>query len=198
LEALRGLRAHRRPVLDGIAALQDPSPPRFIIYHGHFTYQPPFGHDARPQVILFQVVSSSHCRCWFFWISPHYSLRRSVGIIAIIGMVEHILPVVWLCWSIIFALISLLSSVWRTGSTDHLVPIAITSVFCVGVVYFIRALFTLKRYGSPPEEDINIEAARLPSPRSLPGCQPNEHRASGRTLRSYNPLNLNLYKRVCS
>ncbi|KAL0948924.1 hypothetical protein HGRIS_009032 [Hohenbuehelia grisea] len=71
------------------------------------------------------------------------------------------MPSVWLAWSMISFVISILSFVWRTGSTDDplerpqisprmaLAPrIIITFMLFLGLVYFVFIIKTLKRYGA--------------------------------------------------
>ncbi|KII83378.1 hypothetical protein PLICRDRAFT_95936 [Plicaturopsis crispa FD-325 SS-3] len=71
------------------------------------------------------------------------------------------MPGIWLAWSMILFIVSILSFVWRTGSTadpadpSALPPhaalgprIAVTAVFALGTVYFALIVRTLKRYGS--------------------------------------------------
>ncbi|KAL0063491.1 hypothetical protein AAF712_009585 [Marasmius tenuissimus] len=70
------------------------------------------------------------------------------------------MPAVWMSWSMIFFIVSILSFVWRTGAVDDpdefegLSPrailgprIAITAVFLLGLVYFFAILRTLQSYG---------------------------------------------------
>ncbi|KAF8890400.1 hypothetical protein BD779DRAFT_1671352 [Infundibulicybe gibba] len=69
------------------------------------------------------------------------------------------MPAVWLVWSMVLFVVSILSFVWRTGSASDpshvpleghaaLGPrIAITGVFALGMVYFFMIVRTLKRYG---------------------------------------------------
>ncbi|PBK65565.1 hypothetical protein ARMSODRAFT_960936 [Armillaria solidipes] len=70
------------------------------------------------------------------------------------------MPVVWLSWSMVYFIISILSFVWRTGSyvdpdsreglspTGALGPrIAITGVFLIGMAYLVLIVKTLKSYG---------------------------------------------------
>ncbi|KAK0455722.1 uncharacterized protein EV420DRAFT_1552868 [Desarmillaria tabescens] len=71
------------------------------------------------------------------------------------------MPAVWLSWSMVYFVISILSFVWRTGSyvdpdereglspTGALGPrIAITGVFLIGMVYLVLIIKTLKSYGT--------------------------------------------------
>ncbi|EGO01437.1 hypothetical protein SERLA73DRAFT_70623 [Serpula lacrymans var. lacrymans S7.3] len=75
------------------------------------------------------------------------------------------MPAVWLAWSMILFVATILSFVWRTGSTaDPATPnslpppgatgprVAITAVFVVGMIYFALIIKTLKRYGRDPEQ----------------------------------------------
>ncbi|KAF9466846.1 hypothetical protein BDZ94DRAFT_1157137, partial [Collybia nuda] len=73
------------------------------------------------------------------------------------------MPAVWLCWSIILFVTSILVYVWQTGS-DHghvlqLSPtmalgprVAVTGLFGLGMLYFILIIFTLRRYGDIADE----------------------------------------------
>jgi hypothetical protein len=78
------------------------------------------------------------------------------------------MPAVWLAWSMILFIISLLSFVWRTGaSNDPTSPvplsphgalatrIVITCVLAVAVIYFALIVKTLRRYAGnsiPPRK----------------------------------------------
>ncbi|KAK7033927.1 hypothetical protein VNI00_012551 [Paramarasmius palmivorus] len=70
------------------------------------------------------------------------------------------MPAVWMSWSMILFVVSILSFVWRTGSIDDpherdgLSPtgilgprIAITTMFFIGMLYLIAIIRTLKSYG---------------------------------------------------
>ncbi|KAF9263889.1 hypothetical protein L218DRAFT_901212 [Marasmius fiardii PR-910] len=70
------------------------------------------------------------------------------------------MPAVWMSWSMILFIVSILSFVWRTGAIDDpdereglsskaiLGPrIAITCVFFLGMLYFFAIVRTLKSYG---------------------------------------------------
>ncbi|ESK93150.1 hypothetical protein Moror_1086 [Moniliophthora roreri MCA 2997] len=70
------------------------------------------------------------------------------------------MPAVWMSWSMILFVVSILSFVWRTGAVDDpqqregLSPtgilgprIAITTVFAIGLLYLIAIIRTLKSYG---------------------------------------------------
>ncbi|TFK66134.1 hypothetical protein BDN72DRAFT_772446, partial [Pluteus cervinus] len=70
------------------------------------------------------------------------------------------MPVVWIAWSMIFFVFSLLSYIWRTGSSSDppqrnplspsgalVARIMITLVFGLGMVYFVLIVVTLRRYG---------------------------------------------------
>ncbi|KAM6489341.1 hypothetical protein JOM56_015242 [Amanita muscaria] len=69
------------------------------------------------------------------------------------------MPSVWLAWSMVWFIASILSFVWRTGSVNDpsqppplsftvvLIPrIVISSVFLLGLLYFILIVWTLHRY----------------------------------------------------
>ncbi|KAG7093371.1 hypothetical protein E1B28_007053 [Marasmius oreades] len=77
------------------------------------------------------------------------------------------MPAVWMSWSMILFIVSILSFVWRTGEVDDpderaglsstaiLGPrIAITGVFFIGMLYFFAIVRTLQSYGQvgPLEE----------------------------------------------
>ncbi|KAJ6579566.1 hypothetical protein DFH09DRAFT_1146919 [Mycena vulgaris] len=91
------------------------------------------------------------------------------------------MPVVFLAWSVVFFIMSIMSFVWRTGSVvdpderqslgPHAVlgpRIAITIVLLLGLLYFGLIIATLRRYGdreptgSTPARDGDAEA-QLPS-----------------------------------
>lgn len=79
-------------------------------------------------------------------------------------------PAVWLAWSMIAFIVSILSYVWRTGDTNNpngvwprLTPeqslgprVVITSVVGLGLVYFTMIVVTFARYGSPAPEHIAL------------------------------------------
>lgn len=71
------------------------------------------------------------------------------------------MPAVWLSWSMVYFVVSILSFVWRTGSaldpaeyqglspTGVLGPrIAITCVFLIGMIYLVLIVNTLRSYGT--------------------------------------------------
>lgn len=69
------------------------------------------------------------------------------------------MPAVWLSWSIILFLVSIMTFVWRAGTTDErtqpsatyaqaLAPrIVISAVLAVGAIYFVLVVQTFARYG---------------------------------------------------
>lgn len=70
------------------------------------------------------------------------------------------MPAVWMAWSMVLFIVSILSFVWRTGSVldpqqreplgayAALGPrIAVTLLFTIGMFYFVMIVKTLKRYG---------------------------------------------------
>lgn len=72
------------------------------------------------------------------------------------------MPAVWLAWSMLLFVVAILSFVWRTGSVNDpeersgLSPagalgprIAITSLFGLGMVYFVMIVRTLQSYSGP-------------------------------------------------
>lgn len=72
------------------------------------------------------------------------------------------MPAIWLAWSMLLFVTSILSFVWRTGASDDpeqrlplarkdaLGPrIAITGVFVLGIVYLVFIVRTLRSYGGP-------------------------------------------------
>ncbi|KAL0954994.1 hypothetical protein HGRIS_003920 [Hohenbuehelia grisea] len=84
------------------------------------------------------------------------------------------MPAIWLAWSIIFFSASALCYIWRRGSTndpedvvrlsppDDLGPrIAVTGVFCLGLVYFGLIMNTLRRYGSTMDKAWKARAISL-------------------------------------
>ncbi|KAJ6473208.1 hypothetical protein C8R45DRAFT_835429 [Mycena sanguinolenta] len=104
------------------------------------------------------------------------------------------MPAVFLAWSVVFFIVSIMSFVWRTGSAldlnepQSLGPqailgprIAITVVLLLGLLYFALIIVTLRRYGQPPrlrtgEEDVEAQTG-------LRG-RPVERTRSGRTRRN--------------
>ncbi|KAK7031663.1 hypothetical protein R3P38DRAFT_2522605 [Favolaschia claudopus] len=100
------------------------------------------------------------------------------------------MPAVWLAWSIITFLISIMSFVWLSGSTQDAVDfsvsfraalgprIALTVVFALGIIYFVLIVRTFHRYGDPLDrewmrtvnewttEAIRGQASFVPSPSS--------------------------------
>lgn len=71
-------------------------------------------------------------------------------------------PVIWLAWSVIALIVSILSYVWRAGDTDdpvdgswpRLTPtqalgprLAITALVALGLLNFLMILRTFKKYG---------------------------------------------------
>ncbi|KAF9459246.1 hypothetical protein BDZ94DRAFT_1122565, partial [Collybia nuda] len=74
------------------------------------------------------------------------------------------MPAIWLCWSIILFLTSIMAYVWRTGSNHdpvlRLSPkgalgprLAVTGLFGLGVLYFGLIVLTLRRYGDIMDEN---------------------------------------------
>ena len=72
------------------------------------------------------------------------------------------MPAVWLSWSMLLFVVTILSFVWRTGSTNDpaqrpgLSPtgalgprIAVSAVLVLGLWYFVLIVRTLQRYGGP-------------------------------------------------
>ncbi|KAF8173814.1 hypothetical protein K438DRAFT_1771979 [Mycena galopus ATCC 62051] len=99
------------------------------------------------------------------------------------------MPAVFLAWSVVFFIVSIMSFVWRTGSVldpdEHqllgpqaiLGPrIAITVVLLLGLLYFALIIVTLRRYGEPPARarESDVEAQTRPRGR------PVERNLSGR------------------
>ncbi|KAF8638118.1 hypothetical protein AX17_002438 [Amanita inopinata Kibby_2008] len=71
------------------------------------------------------------------------------------------MPAVWMAWSMVMFIASILSFVWRTGSVEDMAErpplsveaslgprLVITTVFMIGLVYFFLIVKTLQRYGS--------------------------------------------------
>ncbi|KAF7331048.1 hypothetical protein MVEN_02445100 [Mycena venus] len=103
------------------------------------------------------------------------------------------MPAVFLAWSVVFFIVSIMSFVWRTGSVlDPNEPqllgpeailgprIAITVVLLLGLLYFALIIATLRRYGEPPARarDSDAEAQTGPRGRTV------ERMSSGRKQRS--------------
>lgn len=73
------------------------------------------------------------------------------------------MPAIWLAWSMLLFVTSILAFVWRFGSTDNsdqqqlgLPPnvtlgtrIALTCVFGLGMIYFVLIVKTMRSYGDP-------------------------------------------------
>ncbi|KAE9383002.1 hypothetical protein BT96DRAFT_930075 [Gymnopus androsaceus JB14] len=108
------------------------------------------------------------------------------------------MPAVWMSWSMIFFIVSIISFVWRTGGesdppersplSDRAVlgpRIAVTFIFFLGMMYFFLIVRTLQSYGSngfgPRERTrVYIEAQR----REVPPHGNDAHETSGRRRRS--------------
>ncbi|KAJ7226624.1 hypothetical protein B0H12DRAFT_1001506, partial [Mycena haematopus] len=100
------------------------------------------------------------------------------------------MPAVFLAWSVVFFIVSIMCFVWRTGSVlDPDEPqalgsqailgprIAITAVLLLGLLYFALIIVTLRRYGEPPrprakEGDVEVQIG--------PRGRPVERTRSGR------------------
>ncbi|KAL0954996.1 hypothetical protein HGRIS_003922 [Hohenbuehelia grisea] len=76
------------------------------------------------------------------------------------------MPAAWLAWSLVFFSVSVLSFIWRTGSSaDFEDPIrlsprgelgprvALSVVFVLGLVYFVLIMDTLRHYGSSMDNE---------------------------------------------
>ena len=76
------------------------------------------------------------------------------------------MPSVWLAWSMLLFIVTILSFVWRTGATNDPDPrsplsttgvlgprIAVTGVFGLGMIYFVLIVKTLTSYGGPRNRD---------------------------------------------
>ncbi|KAJ7886179.1 hypothetical protein B0H14DRAFT_2697945 [Mycena olivaceomarginata] len=97
------------------------------------------------------------------------------------------MPAVFLAWSVVFFIVSIMSFVWRTGSVlapeerQSLGPqailgprVAITVVLLLGLLYFALIIVTLRRYGEPPARNVEAQtgprgrtAERTPSRRKM-------------------------------
>ncbi|KAF7354665.1 hypothetical protein MSAN_01380200 [Mycena sanguinolenta] len=104
------------------------------------------------------------------------------------------MPAVFLAWSVVFFIVSIMSFVWRTGSVldpdeaQLLGPqailgprIAITAVLLLGLLYFALIIVTLRRYGQPPglrtvEGDVEAQTG--------PRGRPVERTRAGRMRRN--------------
>ncbi|KAF9459264.1 hypothetical protein BDZ94DRAFT_1117209, partial [Collybia nuda] len=73
------------------------------------------------------------------------------------------MPAVWLSWSIILFMTSIMAYLWRTGSTNdptlQLSPrmalgprLAVSGLFALGILYLGLIIFTLRRYGDIMDE----------------------------------------------
>jgi hypothetical protein len=121
------------------------------------------------------------------------------------------LPGVWLAWSMVAFLVSIMAFVWRTGAKDDPDPdtgtgtgterelsgakmlgprIAISAVFAIGIVYFVLVIFTFKRYsaGRPRRTQHRREATDPGYEMSFAAVVNNNERNDGEAARRSNNI----------